>query len=145
MRKKLYYTVKDEGRDQGKTYLLTEMPASQAEMWAARAFLAMANNGIELPAELPDAGMAGLAHIGLSLLGKLPFAEAAPLMAEMFACVQFVPDGNRPDFSRPLVENDIEEIKTRLKIRVVLLKLHSDFFSAVAPSTSASAAPQSAE
>src|SRR5690242_21778037 len=54
MRKTLRYTVAEEGRDKGKTYLLTEMSASQAEMWAARAFLAMANNGIEIPAQLPD-------------------------------------------------------------------------------------------
>lgn len=143
MRKTLTYRVPDEGRDQGKTYLLTEMPASQAEMWAARAFFAMANTGIELPSELTDSGMAGLAHLGLSLLGKLPFNEAKPLMDEMFTCVQFVPDPSNQSFTRPLVENDIEEIKTRLKLRVELLKLHSDFFSAVAPSTSASAAPKS--
>lgn len=138
-RKTLYFKVKDEGRDQGKTYLLTEMAASQAEMWAARAFLAMANAGLEIPQEVMDSGMGGLASLGVSLLGKLPFEEARPLMDEMFICVRFIPDESKSEFSRALVESDIEEIKTRLKIRVELLKLHSDFFQAVAPSTSASA------
>lgn len=137
MRKKLYYKCPDEGRDLGKTYLLTEMSATAGELWAARAFFAMANNGIDIPDSARDSGMAGFASFALQLLGKLPFAEAAPLMAEMFSCVQFVPDPANPDFARSLVENDIEEIKTRLKIRMELLKLHSDFFTAVGTSTSA--------
>ena len=137
MRKKQYWKCPDEGRDLGKTYLLTEMSATQGELWAARAFFAMANSGIELPAGVQDAGLAGFAQFALQLLGKLPFAEAAPLMAEMFTCVQAVPDPNNPDFARSLLESDIEEIKTRVKIRMELLKLHSDFFTAAGPSTSA--------
>lgn len=136
-RKTLYYTVSDEGRDQGKTYLITEMPASRAEMWAARAFLAMANHSVDVPASLINSGMAGLSGSGLALLGKLPFAEAEPLLAEMMECVMFVPDPGKRDFTRTLVENDIEEIKTRLKLRLEILKLHADFFKAVAPSNSA--------
>lgn len=138
MRKTAIYTVADEGRDKGNAYLLTEMPASKAEMWAARAFFAMANNGIEVPADLKDSGIAGMARFALQLLGKLPFSEAVPLFAEMMECVQRIPDPNNPSFVRALVENDIEEVKTRMKLRGEVLKLHSDFFKAVVPSTSAS-------
>lgn len=138
MRNKLYWTCADEGRDKGKTYLLTEMPASQAEMWAARAFFAMANNGIEVPSDLKGSGMAGMGRFAMQMLGRLPFTEAKPLMEEMLTCVQAIPDPEKREFSRPLVETDIEEVKTRLKLRMEVMKLHSDFFTAVAPSTSAS-------
>lgn len=142
MRRTAYYKVAEEGRDQGKTYLLTEMAATKAELWATRAFLAMSRGGVEIPDEIAATGMAGVARVGLGLLSKLPFDEAKPLMEEMMKCVRIVPDENKPDFSRPLVENDIEEIKTRLKLRVEVFKLHTDFLKAVGTSTSASAAPK---
>ncbi len=123
-------TIEQEGRDKGKTFLLTEMSAVQGELWAARAFFAIANNGIEIPDGLEESGMAGMARFALKLLGKLPFAEAQPLMAQMFECVRAVPDPNKPEFSRPLIEDDIEEIATRFTLRMKVLELHSDFFRA---------------
>lgn len=53
-RKELYYTVEDKGRDNGKKFYIREMSATQAEWWAIRAILAMANNGINLPDNLSD-------------------------------------------------------------------------------------------
>ena len=41
-RKVEYITIDQEGRDQGKTFKITEMPALKAEKWATRAFLALA-------------------------------------------------------------------------------------------------------
>lgn len=140
MRRTAYYKVSEEGRDQGKTYLITEMPATQAELLATRAFLAMSRGGVEIPDDVAATGMAGIAKVGLGLLAKIPFEDAKPIMEEMMACVRIVPDENKPDFSRPLVENDIEEIKTRLKLRMEVFKLHTDFLKAVGTSTSASAA-----
>jgi hypothetical protein len=136
-RKTLIYVAQDANRDQGKQYLLTEMFATQGELWAARAFFAMARNGIEIPDNLRDSGMAGLARFGLELIGKLPFEEAKVLMEEMFQQVKAIPDPKNPNFSRALIESDIEEIGTRVKLRLELLKLHADFFEAVKPSTSA--------
>ena len=138
MRKEARYRVEDEGRDHGKVFLLREMPASQAERWALRAFLAMSRSGIDLPDGATDSGFAGLASYGLSLIGKLPFEDADALMEEMFQCVTIIPDPSK-DFTRNLVEDDIEEIATRVKIRVAVFKLHADFSKAVAPLTSAPA------
>ncbi len=137
-RKESKYRVEDEGRDQGKVFLLREMPASQAERWALRAFLAVSRSGIELPEEATKAGFAGIASYGLTLIGKLPFDEAETLMEEMFTCVSRVPDPGK-DFSRSLVEDDIEEVATRVKLRIAVFKLHADFSKAVAPSTPAPA------
>lgn len=136
-RKTLQYTVADEGRDIGKVFLLREMPASEAERWALRAFLAMSKHGVEIPEGLAEAGFGGLASYGLSLVGKLPFDEADALMEDMFRCVSIIPNPSNPSITRSLVEDDIEEVATRVKLRVAVFKLHADFSKAAAPSTSA--------
>lgn len=134
-RKSLLYTVTDEGRDKGKVFLLTEMPASQAERWAVRAFLAMAKGGVELPDGAVESGFAGLASYGITLIGKLPFDDAEVLMGEMFGCITIIPNPTSPNITRALVESDIEEIATRIKLRVAVFRLHADFSKAAAPST----------
>ena len=54
-------TISAEGRDKGKTFLLTEMSAVRAEKWAARAVLALLKSGVELPEDAAQAGLAGIA------------------------------------------------------------------------------------
>jgi len=52
-RKVLTVTIgPDGGRDAGKQFQLTEMAAAQAERFAAKAFLALARNGVEVPGDL---------------------------------------------------------------------------------------------
>ena len=136
-RKMLQYQVADEGRDKGKVFFITEMPASQAEKWAMRAFLAMAQSGVELPEGVSDLGFAGIVRMGMTALSKIPFGLTEPLMDEMMACVQFMPNAANPSIVRPLVESDIEEIATRLKIRAQVLSLHSGFSIGGDQSTSA--------
>jgi len=129
-RKITTFAVDAEGRDKGKRFLLTEMPASQSEMWALRAFTALARAGVELPDGFQAQGMAALAVMGVRALSALPFQELQPLLDELFTCVERVPDLSQPQFSRKLIEDDIEEIATRLRLRLELLKLHFDFFAA---------------
>lgn len=140
-RKVLDFTITDPGRDIGKMFRLTEMPATQAEKWAAKAFLALARAGVEIPDNIASAGLAGIAAMGVKALGGMSFADAEPLMDEMFRCVQRVVDPANPMFARSLVEDDIEEVATRLKIRMELFKLHVDFFTIGALSTSTRVAP----
>lgn len=139
-RKTATVTIEAEGRDLGKVFLLREMPASQAEKWAARAFLAMARSGIDIPDDLAGAGLAGIAAVGLKAIGGLGFAEAEPLMDEMFACIQIIPDPARPAVVRALVESDTEEISTRLRLRKEVFGLHVDFSGLAAHLKSAQAA-----
>lgn len=140
-RKTLIYTVQDEGRDFSKSFLITEMAASQAERWAIRAFLAIAKGGIELPDGIEHTGMAGLAKVGLGMLMQIPFEMAEPLLDEMMTCVQFLPHATNHSVKRPLMEDDIEEVATRIKIRKEIFGLHVNFSPAGAKSTSESAAP----
>jgi len=132
-RKTITYAVTDEGRDKGKVFVLTEMPASQAERWALRAFQALAKAGIDVPDNLAQMGMAGIAIAGVQALSRTPWQEAEPLLDEMFACIQRQPNPQKSAIVRALVEDDIEEVQTRLKLRAELLKLHVDFSNPAAP------------
>ncbi len=120
------------GRDFGAKFLITEMPASRAEKWAARAILALSNAGIELPDELQGAGMAVMAAAGLQALGRVKFADAEPLLDEMMGCVQSVQE----HITRPLIEEDIEEVATRLWLRSEVFEVHSGFSILAAISSS---------
>lgn len=112
-----------EGRDKDKRFLITEMPATPSEKWAARAFLALAHAGIDIPDELRGAGMAAIAIVGITALSRVSWAEAEPLLDEMMACVQSV----QPAITRPLIEEDIEEVATRVWLRGEVFELHTGF------------------
>lgn len=130
------YTVKDDNRDNGKTFELRELPAREAERWALRALLAMSRHGVDLPDGALDSGFASLATIGLNMLGNIDPEEADKLMDKMLECVSYVPEGKGLQ-PRPLIDSDIEELSTLLKLRAEVFKLHAGFLKAAAPSISA--------
>lgn len=134
--RKLRVTIDAEGRDLGKVFQIEEMPALQAEAWAYRALLALANNGAEIPDDLACAGMAAIAAFGLKALTKLRYHDAEPLLAEMLDCVQICPDPRNPQVIRPLVPSDIEEVATLVRLRVETFNLHVNFSQPAALSTS---------
>lgn len=147
-RKTVNYTVADDNRDRGKVFVITEMPASRAESWAMRAILALMANNVELPEGFERLGMAGMVELGLKALSGLRWEVVEPLLDEMLACVQIMPDPGKPHVVRPLIEEDVEEATTRVKLRVEVWKLHTDFLKAVGPlslggSTAASQSPGS--
>jgi len=131
------YTVADDGRDKNKVFVITEMPASKAESWAMRALLALMAGGVELPEGFDRMGMAGMAEVGIRALSGLKWEVAEPLLNEMWECVQVMPDPAKPHVVRGLIEQDIEEVVTRIKIRADIWKLHTDFLRAVVPLMSA--------
>lgn len=130
IRTKLYSCDESHGRDAGKSFLLTEMDADRAEKWAMRALNALAASGLQIP---DGAGLAEIASVGLDSFRGLPWNETEPLLDEMFSCVQCVPDPNKRTaqyplgYPRPLAKGDIEEVKTRLKLRLEVLELHLGF------------------
>lgn len=126
-RKTATVVIGDEGRDKGKVFILTELPASRAEKWAMRAILALQKSGAELPDDISQAGMAGVAVVGLQALGNLNFYDAETLLDEMFECISYQPDPKIPGVVRPLIEDDIEEVKTRIRLRAEVFQLHVNF------------------
>lgn len=140
-RNTLVYVVADETRDKGKSFVLTELPASQGEAWAIRALMAMMNAGIDIPDGFQRMPMAAMAQVGITALSQLTWDIAEPLLNEMWQCVTIRPDPSKPHVTRELIESDIEEISTRIKLRAEIWKLHVGFLKAVAPSVSNPSAP----
>lgn len=143
MRNTADITITAEGRDKGKTFRLTEMSATAAEDWAIRAFLAIARGGMEIPDSVPQS-IAGIAILGFKALSGASYADAKPLLDEMMACVQVVTSSGAV---RKPMEEDIEEVATRLQLRKEVFEVHTGFFERAARSkstTSASAAAASA-
>jgi len=101
-----------------------------------RALLALMASGVEVPEGFDRMGMAAMAEVGIRALSGLKWETAEPLLLEMWECVQFMPDPSKPHVVRKLIEEDIEEIATRVKLRAEVWKLHTGFLKAVAPSIS---------
>jgi len=149
MRKHKVITVDGEGRDRGKTFLLLEMPAMQAEKWATKALLAMGRAGVEVPEDALQAGALGVLLLGLAGVQQMRFEDAEPLLDEMMTCVSFVPDPSKVDplagrpISRPLITSDdsadIEEVSTLLQLRGEVVELHVGFSPAAVLSNMAAA------
>lgn len=116
-----------DGRDKGKTFVINEMPCRKVEKWAARALLALARGGVDLDIDPMAAGMADLASLAIRSIPKLDFELAEPLLDEMMACVDIRPDPKNPQVQRQIVENDIDEVATLLKLRMAWIKLHTGF------------------
>jgi len=134
-RKVIHVTITAAGRDQGKVFRLTEMPASRAERWAARSLAALLASGVEIPDNIQEAGLAAIAHFGLSIFSRMDFDAAQPLLDEMMGCVEIQPDPSKQVY-RPLIEDDIEEVLTRLTLRSEVFQLMLGFSIPAAISTS---------
>ena len=74
-------------RDDGKTFLITEMSARQAEAWADRAFLAIAHSSVDLHSGIERSGMAGISQI-MTLLADTQLPNADALMGELVSSVR---------------------------------------------------------
>lgn len=149
MRKHKVVTIAAEGRDKGKSFLVLEMPAMQAEKWAAKALLAMGRAGVEVPDDALGAGALGVLLLGLAGVQQMRFEDAEPLLDEMLTCIHFVPDPSRADpmsgrpITRPLILEgdaaDIEEVSSLLMLRGEAVELHVGFSPAAVLSTMAAA------
>ncbi|MGJ4855506.1 hypothetical protein ACN6KF_001452 [Labrys sp. La1] len=142
MRKTSDVTITEDGRDQGKTFQIREMSALKAERWAMRALIAVGKSGVDLPEGFASGGMRSLAIVGVQAIMRMDFADAEPLLDEMLDCIAVKPDPKRPEVVRPLmVDEDIEEVSTLLRLRQEVLELHTSFFSKGRTSEPTSPAP----
>lgn len=134
--------VAEGNRDGGKTFLITEMSAAQSEKWAIRALGAISNSGLDIPPDVIRMGMGALVAVGFRGLLTMGFDEAEPLLDEMMACVVIVPNPKEPHVVRPVDDEDIEEVTTRLVLRSEVWELHTGFSPAAFLSKLGTAATQ---
>jgi hypothetical protein len=103
-----------------------------------RALFALMNGNIDLPDNFAVLGMAGMAQMGLKALGSLKWEVAAPLLAEMLECVEYYPDpkNKKTRLRSDLWASQVEEVSTRLKLRLEVFQLHVGFLQAAVQSAS---------
>lgn len=129
----------NNNRDSGKIFILTEMPARRVEVWAQKLIFILSKSGVEIPDNLRDAGIYGVFVMGMHMLANSSIEELQPLLDEMLTCVRLQPDKAHPEFTRDLIEDDIEEVKTLLILRAKILELHTGFsIPGVLPTSSTS-------
>lgn len=140
MRETKIVPIKSEGRDKGKVFVITEMPAWAAEKWSYRLLLALARSGVDVK-QIEGTGTAGLFTAGIMAMPMLDFRDAEPLLDEMMDHIKIQPDPSRnPNYTRPIVRtetgegDDIEEVQTFVALRSEFLELHTRFFAKGMPS-----------
>jgi hypothetical protein len=124
-RKTCNLIIDEEGRDKGKVFVLTELPALDIERWTVRLVLALGKNGVSLPDVQADSGFAGIAGILWVLIAQISPSEAEALMATMLEGLKI----NAGKVIRDVMPDDIEEPETLLQIRLAWVDLHAGFFA----------------
>lgn len=130
--------IEDKNRDHGKAFLLTEASSITGEDWGARTFLIMARAGIDIPEDVAQAGVAGVAAmlqgVDLRSFGNLDWGLVKPLLNEMMeTCVRRIPDPRHPEITRRTNDDDFEEVGTLVAIRQAVIGLHLSFSAAASP------------
>lgn len=125
------------GRDGGKTFLITEMPADPGEKWARHALSLMVKAGLQIDISTLAGGWSALAATGIKAALLALDENADPLLDEMMECVTIIvpamPKG------RKLAPGDIEEVMTIVRLREEVMTLHTGFSIAAALSKQAAA------
>ncbi len=118
-------------RDNGKTFILTEMDAYSGQDWALRMILALARGGAPLPAGAFNSGWAGLASFAFEAMMGASYGDLKPLLDEMLGQAKYLHDPKHPP--QPIIAGQncqVEEIATFLELHKALFKLHSGFTEA---------------
>lgn len=115
----------EKGRDEGMTYLITEMPISKADNWAMRALFAIANGGVDIESVNPNMGMLGMANVAIKALAGIDPKVGIPLLDELLECVQVVPSGGNA--RALLLDSDVKDLTTMFTLRKEALAIHLDF------------------
>lgn len=146
MARKTKTVVIESGRDDGKSFLVTEMPVTKADKWANTALLAMMRGGVDvggvnfdligntlMPSDAPkidvSGGMLELARISIAGLGNVTETVGQSLLDQLIEdCVQVVPTGGA---ARPMlsIDDEIEDLKTLWTLRKEAFILHIDFLA----------------
>lgn len=130
-------------RDNGKTFIVTEMSALEGEHWSSRLLKLVMESGVQLPEGVEEKdGAAGVAQLTQSdLIGFAPFVtllQDPELDAATWTCIKYQHAPNHPP--QVIAKGDacqIEEISTITRLRIEVLKMHTGFFSPGKASTSA--------
>lgn len=115
----------EEGRDAGKVFVITEMPALQMDKWATRALNAIGKN--------QSGGVLALLALGVPELInsflQADYDKIEPLMQEMLQCCSFKKDGTTVVLNEDFVNEIVEDWNTITNLRIEAIKLNLGFFN----------------
>ena len=141
-RKELTVTIPFDGRDKGKVFHITEWDSETAETWGIRSIAAVAKSGRAIPDAIKGTGMMGIATMGLQAMMDIDTEIVIRLLNELLECVKYQPDPKQEAVRRPLIRDDIEEVRTRLFLKAEVFQLHTGFTFAEIKEKLTSAAAQ---
>ncbi len=123
----------ESGRDKGKVFQITEMPAIQADEWAHELFYEASVSGMNLKEvdvlNLDTKSMVGMIEIGAmiaTIFGRIPANRSRELKFELLErCVQIVPTGGNP---RPVMwDQEILDAKNFTLLAMHAVDVHVGF------------------
>lgn len=121
--KKTKEIIIEDGRDKGKKFRITEMPAYQMDRWATRALLALGKNH--------KGGILAIVSMNpKDLLDALTEADPEviePLSQEMLECCSFIKDGTSVALTKEFIDSIVEDWKTIGKLRWEAIQLNIGF------------------
>ncbi len=129
MRKSVEIKLEDRGQD--LTFRIEEMPATRLESWIIRAVLLLAGAGLaEAPGrfDLKEAG-AFLAEKGLSVLGRVDYDQAKPLLDELLGCCHRVVGKAEERISPANIDDHIKDVGNLFRLKAEALKVNLGFLS----------------
>lgn len=113
----------ETGRDAGKVFKITEMPAFQMDRWATRALLVL---GKSQKGGILTIGSMSMEDL-LSSLSGVNYEDAEPLLQELLECCSFVKNGQSIVLKKDLVDGIVEDWTTLFKLRLEALTLCAGF------------------
>lgn len=131
MRKEIEITI-DGGRDAGKTFKITEMPAFQADKWATKALCLVGKTGCSI-IDLFNKMESGEV---LDILGRIGYEGVEPLFEELLNCCSFKKDGVYVPMKASMIDSVVEDWTTIFRLRREAYKLIMSFLEEGGESTS---------
>ena len=114
----------EEGRDAGKVFIITEMPALQMDKWATRALNAIGKG--------KEGGVMALLALGvpemINAFMEADYDKIGPLFKEMLECCAFKKDNTTVVLKEEFVDDIIEDWNTIANLRIEAIKLNLGFF-----------------
>lgn len=130
MRKEINHTIEDNNRDHGKTFVITEMTAWNAEEMAEDIMRCMSKGGyFDIQPEVIQMGVAGLATIGLSVIASADRETSRMLGERLLQSVDIVITHEGKQSRRPAKSIDFEEVATIRQLKDQVMHLNFDFLT----------------
>lgn len=125
--KERYVTIVKNGRDKGKVFKITEMPAIPADQWSQRATLELIRAGHPIPDEIRKMGILAVVSFDTHMLRGVRWEEYKHLLDLMMERVEILPTPSERNITRKIMVDDILERSTLELLRLQLFKIHVDF------------------